>query len=351
MPAPTSFRASPPRAGPAPGRDARRGRRPRRRAPSPRAPQRVEARVAVGQLHPPHVLVDVQQHGVVDDAAARRDDEHVLALLDGAAGEVAAGQHVDQPVGVGAGDLHRPLDADVPQRDALVERPVLVRDVVVLGRQVHLVVDVVRLAAGADRRFEVRRAPVPGAEIELRRCGHAVHEYLRVEQRILTDSSVRIASVPEAVAAEREARDDQNQAHAGERARVEARERQRGAAVSDRRECRAAAGRNGAVLVLCWGAAHWCALRVVGPDRRARVQLGAPVAYRPWGLASPDALGLPEVSTSCDAAVVSAAGGREPFPPSWWTPQGYGCSGLCDTPRRLSARAIPPSFNDTEREP
>src|SRR5256885_13246370 len=53
------------------------------------------------------------------DAALRRHDQHVLALLDRTLREVTAGQHVDQPVGAGAAHLHRPLDPDVPQRDTL----------------------------------------------------------------------------------------------------------------------------------------------------------------------------------------------------------------------------------------
>ena len=141
--------------------------------------ERVEAGVGVGELHPPHVLLGMHQHGVVHDPAGGRRHEHVLALLDGAAGEIAAGDRVDQPVGVRAADLHRALDPDVPEGHALLQRPVLDRGIVVLGRQVHLVVDVVGLAPRALRAVEERRAPVPGAEVERRRRRVVLHAALR----------------------------------------------------------------------------------------------------------------------------------------------------------------------------
>ena len=57
---------------------------------------RPQAGVRVGQGHPPAVLLDAEQDRVVDDAAVLGRDEHVLALADGALGQVAAGQHVGE---------------------------------------------------------------------------------------------------------------------------------------------------------------------------------------------------------------------------------------------------------------
>ena len=135
--------------------------------------QRVQARVGVGQLHPPLVLLDVQEDRVVDDAAVGRRDQHVLALAHRALREVAAGDRVDQLVRVGAAHLDGALDAHVPQGDVVVEGEVLDLRVVVVARQVHVVVDVVRGAAGAAGRLEHRRLAVPGPEVE--RCALLEH--------------------------------------------------------------------------------------------------------------------------------------------------------------------------------
>ena len=71
----------------------------------------------------------------------------------------------------GPGDLDDPLDADVPDRHVVEQRPVLLDRVGVVARQVHVVVDVVGAAAGLEGLLEERRAPVPRAEIEGRRRG------------------------------------------------------------------------------------------------------------------------------------------------------------------------------------
>ena len=136
--------------------------------------ERVQAGVGVGELHPPDVLVDVQQHRVVHDAAVGCGHEHVLALLDRTLREVAARDHVDQPVGVGSADLNRPFDPDVPHRHALVQDAVLDVGVVEVRGEVHVVVDVVRGATGPTGGLEERRPPVPGAEVE----GRALLEHL-----------------------------------------------------------------------------------------------------------------------------------------------------------------------------
>ena len=128
--------------------------------------QRVEPGVGVGELHPPPVLLDVQEDRVVHDAAVGRGDQHVLALTDRTLRQIAAGDHVDQAVGVGAAHLDRPLDAHVPERHVVVERVVLHLGVVVVAREVHVVVDVVGGAAGPAGRLEHRRLAVPGAEVQ-----------------------------------------------------------------------------------------------------------------------------------------------------------------------------------------
>ena len=136
--------------------------------------ERVEAGVGVGELHPPPVLVHVQQDGVVHDPAVGRGHEHVLALLHGALRQVTAGDHVDQAVGVRPADLDRALHADVPHRHGLVEEAVLLVGVVVVGRQVHVVVDVVGGAACPARGVEERGASVPRPEVQ----GRALLQHL-----------------------------------------------------------------------------------------------------------------------------------------------------------------------------
>ena len=135
----------------------------------------VQPGVGVGELHPPHVLLHMQQDGVVHDAPVGGRDDHVLPLLHRALREVATGESIDQPVGVGPAHLHGPLDADVPQRDRLVERPVLHIGIVVVPGQVHVVVDVVGGAPRPSCGVEERRAPVPRAEVQRR----AVLQHLR----------------------------------------------------------------------------------------------------------------------------------------------------------------------------
>ena len=58
-------------------------------------------------------------------------------------------EHVRERERVGAGDLDLPLDADVPQRDAVQELPVLLDRVAVVARVVHVVVEAVQLHAVA----------------------------------------------------------------------------------------------------------------------------------------------------------------------------------------------------------
>ncbi len=127
--------------------------------------------VRVRQRQPPAVGLDPQQHRVVDDAAVLGGDQHVLALADSALRQVATGQGIDESGGIGPGDLDDPLDRHVPQRHVVEQRPILLDRVGVVARQVHVVVDVVRAAAGLECLLEERRAPVPRPEIEGRRLG------------------------------------------------------------------------------------------------------------------------------------------------------------------------------------
>ena len=117
---------------------------------------RPQAGIAVGQRQPPAVLLDAQQDRVVDDAAVLGRDDHVLALADGALGQVAAGQRVRERRGVRPGDLDDPLHRDVPHRHVVEQRPVLLDRVGVVARQVHVVVDVVGAAAGLEGLLEER---------------------------------------------------------------------------------------------------------------------------------------------------------------------------------------------------
>jgi hypothetical protein len=147
----------------------------------------VQARVGISELHPPAVLRNVQEHRVVHDRTVGAGDEHVLALLHRALREVAAGDHVDQAVGVGPAHLDRALDSDVPHRDTVGEHPVLGLRIVEVGRQVHVVVDVVGRAPRATCGVEERRLPVPRAEVQ----GGALLEHLLA----LVDHEVLLRSI------------------------------------------------------------------------------------------------------------------------------------------------------------
>ena len=89
------------------------------------------------------VLAEAEEDRVVEDAALGRGDEDVLALVDGAFVQVARDEHVRERESVGTSDLDLPLDADVPQRDAVQELPVLLHRVAVVPGVIGVVVDAV----------------------------------------------------------------------------------------------------------------------------------------------------------------------------------------------------------------
>ena len=91
------------------------------------------------------VLSQAHQDGIVDDAAVRGGDQHVLALANRTLGEVAGRQHVREPEGVGSRDLDLSLHGHVPQRDVFEEVPVLGLQVVVADGEQRVVVDRVGL--------------------------------------------------------------------------------------------------------------------------------------------------------------------------------------------------------------
>ena len=112
-------------------------------------PLRPEQDVAVGEREPEAVLLEPEQHGVVEDPALGRGDEHVLALADLALRQVARDEHVRERERVRAGDLDLALDADVPERYAVQELPVLLHGIAVVAGVVHVVVEAVELHAVA----------------------------------------------------------------------------------------------------------------------------------------------------------------------------------------------------------
>ena len=97
-----------------------------------------------------------------------------ITLADRAFGQVTTRDEVDQPVGVGTRNLHSPLDPDVPHGDAFHQSPVLGIGVVVIGGQVHVVVDVVGRTTGRQGRSKEGRLAVPRTKIE----GGALLEHL-----------------------------------------------------------------------------------------------------------------------------------------------------------------------------
>src|SRR5207247_3271805 len=71
--------------------------------------------------------------------------------------------------------LHLALYPDVTDRDVVQQMPVLHHRIVVVRGQVRVVVDVVGGAPVPPGRLEVRRLPVPGAEVERGRTGSLNH--------------------------------------------------------------------------------------------------------------------------------------------------------------------------------
>ena len=68
---------------------------------------------------------------------------------------------------LGPVDLHLPLDAEVPERDAVQELPVLLDRVTVVARVVHVVVEAVHLHAVAPGGVEERRLADPRVQKDL----------------------------------------------------------------------------------------------------------------------------------------------------------------------------------------
>jgi hypothetical protein len=127
---------------------------------------RVKECVRVRDREPEPVLVDTQQHGVIDDPAVTRRENRVFALAHLARREIATRDEVREIERVGAGDLDDALDRYVPQRDVVHERPVLSDGIVVQRRQQHVVVQTPALAPVALRRLEIRRLPIPRLDVE-----------------------------------------------------------------------------------------------------------------------------------------------------------------------------------------
>ena len=83
----------------------------------------------------------------------------------------------------------------VPDRDVVQEGPVLGDRVVEVGREEHVVVDVVRRAAGPTGGVEERRTPVPRSEVDRRALlehllpfvHHSGHDPLRSAGRSAVD--------------------------------------------------------------------------------------------------------------------------------------------------------------------
>jgi hypothetical protein len=133
-----------------------------------RDPERPQQHVAVGERQPDVILAEPQQHGIVDDAAVGRGDEHVLALPYLALGEVARDEHVCEGKGARSGDRDLALNAHVAQRHALEQLPVLGDRIAVMPGVVHVVVDAVHRHAVAMRGIKERRLADPGVQKDLR---------------------------------------------------------------------------------------------------------------------------------------------------------------------------------------
>src|SRR5829696_924963 len=125
-------------------------------------PLRPQQHVAVRQREPEMVLLEPQQHRVVDNAALGVDDKRVLALLHVALVQVARREHVGELERVGADDLDLPLGAaHVPHRDAFEQLVVLLDRVAIVTRMVVVVVYAVLLDVVPARAVEVRGLEYP----------------------------------------------------------------------------------------------------------------------------------------------------------------------------------------------
>src|SRR5699024_1365842 len=82
-----------------------------------------EQDVAVCQGEPEVVLPQPQQHRVVEDPTGLVGEEDVLALAHLTLRQVPGDEQVGEVEGVRTGDLDLPFDTDVPQGDAVQQRP------------------------------------------------------------------------------------------------------------------------------------------------------------------------------------------------------------------------------------
>ena len=108
--------------------------------------------------------------GIVDDAAVLIDKDHVTCPVDRALVDVPGCQQLRQIQGVGTNDFHLALRGDVPERDALDDRPVLGGCVAVAGGHEHVVVDGKSLSAGLYGRVIEGGFPDSGPDRNRRRC-------------------------------------------------------------------------------------------------------------------------------------------------------------------------------------
>ncbi len=105
------------------------------------------------------VFAELQQNGIVDDAAVLVGDQHVLALSDLAFRQVPAAEILGKPRRVRAGDLDLALDGDVAQDGLVHQVPEVLHPVAEVARDIHVVVYRELDRPPAQGRIRIGRLP------------------------------------------------------------------------------------------------------------------------------------------------------------------------------------------------
>ena len=116
------------------------------------------------------VLAELQQDGVIDDAAILIRDQHIFALPHLAAGQVPAAQELGEFRRVRAGDLDLPFHRHIAQDGLVHEVPEILHRIAEIPRDIHVVIDREALRPPPQRRIRIGRFAHLRAETEFLEC-------------------------------------------------------------------------------------------------------------------------------------------------------------------------------------
>ena len=112
---------------------------------------RPEQHIAVGDRQPEMVLAKLQQDRIIDDAAVLVGDQHIFALSDLAAGQIAAAQELGKARRIRTGDLDLALHRHITEDGFIHKVPEILHRIAEIARNIHVVIDGKPLRTPAQR--------------------------------------------------------------------------------------------------------------------------------------------------------------------------------------------------------